>query len=435
MTARLSRRIPAVLMATALGLSLSATTASATDEQRPPFYEPPRELPAANGDLVRSEPAEYYLDPLKTIPADADVERIMYRSTDGNDEPTAITGTVITPSSAWTGEGPRPVIGYAPGTQGLGDHCAPSRQLANGTEYEGVFVQAMLAKGYAVAMTDYEGLGTPGTHTYVNREVSGHAVLDVVRAAQRLPHADLPADGPVALYGYSQGGGATASAAELAGHYAPELDIRGAAAGAVPAELGALGANLEGGLYSAFLGYAAAGLAEGGGIDFADYLNEDGEQYRADLEEACTVEAVGRFAFTDTSDLTEDGRPLTDYLDEQPFAEIVADQRIGRGSPDVPVLLTQSRFDDVIAYEQTEQLAQQWCASGADVQFAPNLGPTHVGGVVAGFPRTFRWIDERLAGEPSTPNCGQPQQAPTDPAVPYDENRPLLPQMSERFHL
>lgn len=435
MIARSSRRIPAVLMATALGLSLTAASASAADEQRPPFYEPPQELPAANGDLVRSEPSEYHLDPLKAIPADAEVERIMYRSTDGNGEPTAITGTVITPSSAWTGEGQRPVIGYAPGTQGLGDHCAPSRQLANGTEYEGVFVQAMLAKGYAVAMTDYEGLGTPGPHTYVNREVSGHAVLDAVRAAQRLPHADLPSDGPVALYGYSQGGGATASAAELAGDYAPELDIRGAAAGAVPAELGALGENLEGGLYSAFLGYAAAGLADGGGVDLDDYLNEDGEQYRADLERACTIEAVGQFAFTDTSELTEDGRPLTDYLDEEPFAGLVAEQRIGRGSPSFPVLVSQSKLDDVIAYEQSEQLAQQWCASGADVQFAPNLGPTHLGGAVAGFPRAFQWLDERLAGEPSTPNCGQPEQAPVDPAVPHDEDRPLLPQMSERFDL
>nr|WP_228047562.1 lipase family protein [Saccharopolyspora sp. HNM0983] len=421
------------MLTAALGLSLTAATATADEPQRPPFYEPPQELPAGNGELVRSEPAEYYLDPLKAVPADADVQRIMYRSTDGVGEPTAITGTVITPRGEWSGEGQRPVIGYAPGTQGIGDHCAPSRQLANGTEYEGVFVQAMLAKGYAVAMTDYEGLGTPGTHTYVNREVSGHAVLDAVRAAQRLPDGDAPAGGPVALYGYSQGGGATAAAAELAGSYAPELDIRGAAAGAVPAELGELGRNLEGGLYSAFLGYATAGIAEGGGIDLDEYLNEDGQEYRADLEQACTIEAVGRFAFTDTSELTTDGRPLTDYLDEEPFARLVDEQRLGRGKPAFPVLVSQSRFDDVIAYEQSQRLAEQWCAAGGDVQFAPNLGPTHVGGAVAGFPRAFAWLDERLAGEPSTPNCGDTEQAPADPAVPYDENRPLLPQVADRL--
>jgi hypothetical protein len=30
-------------------------------------------------------------------------------------------------------------VGYAVGTQGLGDQCTPSRQLAAGTEYEGAF--------------------------------------------------------------------------------------------------------------------------------------------------------------------------------------------------------------------------------------------------------------------------------------------------------
>ncbi len=102
----------------------------------------------------------------------------------------------------------RPIVAFAPGTQGLADQCAPSRQMAEGTEYEALPVKGLLDEGYAVVVTDYQGLGTSGAHTYLNREVQGRTVLDSVRAAQRLTAAGLPAAGPVALCGYSQGGGA-----------------------------------------------------------------------------------------------------------------------------------------------------------------------------------------------------------------------------------
>ncbi|QGK71016.1 lipase [Allosaccharopolyspora coralli] len=428
------RRVGVTLLTAAIGASFTVATASAAPAlERPPFYEPPAELPAENGDIVRSEPSEYFLDPLKTVPVDANVQRMMYKSSGRGGEPIAVTGTVITPNGEWTGDGERPVVGFSAGTQGMADRCAPSRQLANGTEYEGFFIKAMLSKGYAVALTDYEGLGTPGVHTYVNREVTGNAVLDSVRAAQNLPESTLPDNGPVVLYGYSQGGGGVSSAAELAPAYAPELDLRGVAGGAVPAELGGVAENLDGGLYAAFLGYALSGLASGYDLDLEPVLNEEGEQYRQEIEDSCLLDAVPNFAFTRSADLTEDGRPLTDSLDEAPFKDAVAEQRIGNGKPEVPVLLTQSLLDDVIPFEQTKTLAADWCAQGADVQFAPNLAPTHVGGAVANFPRAFQWIDDRLAGEETSPNCGNIDQAPADPAVPYDEQAPLLPQLTDRI--
>ena len=39
-------------------------------------------------------------------------------------------------------------------------------------------VSTMVARGFAVVMTDYEGLGTPGVHTYVNRVAEADAMLD-----------------------------------------------------------------------------------------------------------------------------------------------------------------------------------------------------------------------------------------------------------------
>ncbi|MGW7350340.1 lipase family protein [Streptomyces sp. NPDC054784] len=394
-------------LATAVSLGVVAMPSAQAEDPRPPFYEPPASLPAANGDVVRSEASEYYLDPLKAIKVDAHVNRVMYRSTDGRGEPVAVTGTVITPKSAWPGGGERPVIGYAPGTQGIDDKCAPSRQLAHGTEYEGLFVKGLLARGYAVAMTDYEGLGTPGTHTYINREVSGTALIDVVRAAQRLPEADLPDDGPVAITGYSQGGGAAASAAELAPEYAPELDLKGVSAGAVPADLAKTAGKLDNSLYSAFLGYSLAGLAAGYDLDLAPYLNDKGEKFLADVGKECTVQAVLKFPFLKSQDFTEDGRPLADHLGEEPFKTIVDEQRIGERAPKAPVLVTHSRLDDVIPYEVGRDMAASWCERGAEnVEFATLATPTHVGGAIESFPRVFLWLEGRFADKAPSSDCG-----------------------------
>ena len=60
-----------------------------------------------------------------------------------------------------------------------------------------LFIKAALDRGWAVAVSDYEGLGTPGQHTYVVGRSEGRAVLDMARAAQRLPGTGLTTSTPV----------------------------------------------------------------------------------------------------------------------------------------------------------------------------------------------------------------------------------------------
>lgn len=100
--------------------------------------------------------------------------------------------------------------------------------------YEELFIATMMARGFAVVVTDYQGAGHSVDDTYVNRLAEGHTVLDATGAAMRLPDTSLDPNGPIALFGYSQGGGATASAAELVSSYAPELHVVGTYAGAPP---------------------------------------------------------------------------------------------------------------------------------------------------------------------------------------------------------
>ena len=150
------------------------------------------------GDLIRTEPSRLVLEPSGQLGAImATGTRIMYRSTDARGNPIAVTGTYFEPYNAWPGKGPRPLISYAPGTQGQGNQCAPSRMFNQGIHYSGgwdimfnyeeLFVATMVARGFAIVMTDYEGLGTPSMHTYVGRVAGGPG------RARCGPRGDAPA--------------------------------------------------------------------------------------------------------------------------------------------------------------------------------------------------------------------------------------------------
>jgi pimeloyl-ACP methyl ester carboxylesterase len=385
-------------------LTIGPPAASAS----PSFYDPPSPLPAGtNGDVIRHEASTFYVDPIKLLKADASVQRIMYRSTDTHGSPIAVTGTVLTPSASWLGSGPRPIIGYAVGTQGVGDDCAPSKALAAGFEYEGPFIEGLLARGYGVVVTDYEGLGTPGDHTYVNRASQGHAVLDSIRAAQRLPEAGLPDNGPVAIAGYSQGGGASAAAAELQPGYAPELKLKGAYAGAVPADLGEVARNLDGHYAFGFLAFAMVSMNYAyPELNIPGLLNAQGKALFERVRSECTVEAIAAHAFTQSSTLTTDGRPVTAFLNEEPYRSKVAAQKIGSLKPTAPILIVHSALDDIVPYAQDRDLGRTWCGKGVNVRFSTSLVPTHVLGAVRAYPEAFAWLEGRFAGLPAVGNCG-----------------------------
>ena len=345
---------------------------------------------------------------MRLVQVPAHATRIMYASQDAQGRPVAVTGTVLTPTAPWTGGGERPVIGYAVGTQGAADHCAPSRTLSTGLQYEGVGITSLLRRGHVVVVTDYEGLGTPGTHTYMVREAQAHAVLDAVRAAAHVSGSGVTATAPVALAGYSQGGGAAAGAAELAPEYAPELDLKGAYAGAPPADLVQVADQIDGSLYAAFLLYAMAGQLAAYDVDPAVHLNETGLAALAGAAETCVTGSLA-YANLDSTTLTHTGQGFPDLIrSDADLGEVLAEQRIGAQGrrPDVPVMIAHSLTDDVIPYRAGRDLGRRWCAEGARVRFDPLLTPTHVGGYVAGLPRMGAFLDAALADRWTADSCG-----------------------------
>lgn len=405
MTRRPLLRTGVVALAAGLLAALASPAQAAVPEDEVlPFYQAPASLPAGDGTVIRSEPMRYLLDPAGASTVAFSSQRILYTSRNRTGERHAVSGSVIVPKARWIGPGKRPVIGYSVGTQGIGNACAPSRQFSDGIEYEGLFISGLLARGYAVAITDYEGLGTAGAHTYMDRVSQGRAVLDSVRAAQKLPGTGLSTSSPVALMGYSQGGAGAASAAELAASYAPELKVKGTVAGAVPADLRALPDAIDGTLWAEFAWFAINGLSASYDIDIDAYLNERGREFLRTTADDCVFDLFNA-AFKKSTDFTADGKSLDDLIRREPFATMIADQRIGRTRPSAPVLLTQSRLDEIVPFAVGKQLAVDWCDRGATVRFSPNVTPLHVGGMLNNSAEAYAFLEARFAGLPAVSSC------------------------------
>ena len=392
------------------------------------FYTPPEPLPPGQpGDLIRTEPSRLVLEPSGQLGAImATGTRIMYRSNDARGNPMAVTGTYFEPFNDWPGRGPRPLIVYGPGTQGQGDQCAPSRQFNQGIHfapyldfsfnYEELFVATMVARGFAIVMTDYQGLGTPGLHTYVNRVAEGNAMLDAGRAAMHLPNTSLDPHGPTAFWGYSQGGGAAASAAELAPTYAPDLAIVGTYAGAPPADLKELFPYADGSALVGVVGYALNSVITTY-PEFGDAIRAKMTPRGADLlqkvQDQCIAETASKFMFRHLQPyFTED---ITELVAQEPFKSLFDMQRIGYLKPTTPVLINSNRFDPLVPWTAANQLGRDWCARGADVEFRTNEQPPFLNKMVINHAlpmlvdgeAAMQWIADRFNGVPTTPNCGQ----------------------------
>ncbi len=321
----------------------------------PEFYNPPATLPATDGALVRSEPLPLALSlpglDGSTLPGTA--TRLMYKSTDSNGQPVAVTGAYIEPSADWSGTGPRPLVAVAPGTLGQGDQCSASMGLEHPLSlnsqtvtvgYEDLAIYRLLAKGVAVVVTDYVGLGaTDRLHTYVNRIDEAHAVLDAVRAARSVGGASVTAGSPVGLYGYSQGGGATAAAAELQSSYAPDVTLAGTYAGAPPADLTSVTKAIDGSELAGALGWSLNGFLQSDPSlkPLAEaHLNDAGKAALTDLSTMCVGDALFGYAYKKSTSWTTDGESLSEiiastpalqsFLDSQPHRH---DEAVGPGPP------------------------------------------------------------------------------------------------------
>ena len=424
----------AVVAAAAL-ISPTLTTpprAQADESQYWPFYTPPDPLPAGNpGDLIRTEPSRLVLEPSGQLGSFVGTgTRIMYRSTDAQGQPVAVTGTYIEPDNPWPGKGPRPLISYATIPYGMGEQCAPSRMFNQGIHasldtgfdlmfnFEEGWIATLLARGFAIVVTDGVGMGThtPNSPQFLNRMAGGTALIDGARAAMKILGTSLDPHGPVAFWGWIAGGHAALAAAELAGSYGSDLNVVGTYAASAPTDLQGVLLPTDGNSLAGLTGYVLRGLTSSyPQLDqpLRSTLTPRGTEMLDNTGRQCLIQTAIDYMFRHF-----DGWFNNDVyaaVAAQPLKGVLDAQRIGNIKPTAPVYIEHNRWDPFAPYQDARKTAADWCAMGADVTFwtneqLPFLNKLDVNSLLSPFvdgERSMAWVTDRFNGVPTNPNCGQ----------------------------
>lgn len=423
--------IVALCVVASASITTSMPVARADESRYLEFYTPPSPLPPGTpGDLIRTEPSRLVLEPSGQLGSFVGTgTRIMYRSTDAQGHPVAVTGTYIEPHVPWPGSGPRPLLAYATAPYGMGEQCAPSRLFNQGIHasldtgfdlmfnLEEGFIATLLARGFAIVVTDGVGLGVHGPMApqFMNRVAGGTALNDAARAAMKLPDTTLEPDGPVAFWGWLAGGGHSAlAAAELAGAYAPELDVVGTYANGATTDLPSMLPPLDGNQLAGSMGWVLRGIQEAYPDmrqPIADSLTPRGVEMLANTSRQCMVQTGIDYAFRHLQPWFKED--LYQSVREDPLKSILTMQRIGNVKPTGPVYLSHNRWDSFAPYESVVATAKDWCALGADVTLwtneqPPFLNKMNTNALLTAFvdgERSMAWIADRFNGVPTTPTC------------------------------
>lgn len=198
--------------------------------QRPPVEVADRTM-ASRGQIVRVYPDQPFDRQLEN--AAGSIVRAVYRSTSGvTGASSLVAGFFAVPK----GEPPRggwPIVSFAHGTTGVEPGCGPSERPDLMGDQE--TIRSVLNGGYAVAMTDYQGLDDlglhplqePGPHPFLEPYTAAYNVIDAVRAVRQLfPQTSTR----WSAVGGSQGGQAAWAANEFNEQYGQGLNLVAAVA-------------------------------------------------------------------------------------------------------------------------------------------------------------------------------------------------------------
>ena len=372
---------------------LGSVTAEAQDD---PLSALQALLPGGKpGSLIQAEP-------LAGAPDGANAYRITYRSTGLHGESITVSGMVVVPASEPPAEG-RPIVAWAHPTSGVVPRCAPSLARKRFQFIAGL--KSMLARGYAVAATDYPGLGTPEVHPYLVGESEGRAVLDSVRAAHQVP--GVGSGRRFAVWGHSQGGQAALFTGLLAKSYAPDLELVGVAAAAPATELATLlkaDIDTSGGRNLTAMTLWSWARIYNAPIDAV--LDPSAIPIVDNLANQC-LESIYDFVVRGQIEkpLARRFLRVQNFSDAEPWASLLRENTPGPLPPHIPVFLAQGLNDKLVLPRVTENYMRRLCRNGSAVAFDPVPGAGHGFLAFKTADAAVAWIADRFAGRAVPSTC------------------------------
>ncbi|MBS0420103.1 MAG: hypothetical protein JSR66_20495 [Proteobacteria bacterium] len=348
------------------------------------------------GTIVEVKPYADIDQSIRDIGAEA--LRVRYRSTSSNGQHTVVTGALFIPAGTPPAGG-WPVLAHAHGTTGINNDCGPS----SSPNLFGMVVMVVgyLKAGYAVAFTDYQGLGGGGMHVYLDNKAEGYNVIDSVRALRNAKPGVI--SNRWVTVGGSQGGGASWAAAEQASVYAPELHLAGAV-NEVPA------ANISGypqmaedeamtpvqsAAYTAVLITQARAHPD---LDLSQYLRGSVKANLDALGSCKDLEARNRAVLQIKPD---ELKPSTHEatLKLQGLLQAMA---VPQHKADAPMLVIYAGKDEYINAGWTKKAIEDACKLGTKIEIDLQEDKSH--GTFDGS-HTLDWLHDRLAGKPLDKSC------------------------------
>ena len=353
------------------------------------------EIAGPVGSLIRKEPRV-------GAAAGATAYKVLYRSTKPDGSPIAVSGIVIVPAGQPPARG-WPIVAWAHPTTGVVPHCAPSLALFLFQQMAGS--RRLLESGYAIAATDYPGLGTPGPHPYLVGDSEARAVIDSVRAARSFP--GLEKSTRYAVWGHSQGGQAVLFTGMIAKAYAPELQLVGVAAAAPATDLAAL---------------MTADLDTAGGRNLtAMTIWSWAKVFAAPMQDAVepaampAVEALVNQCIEGAFDLyirEKMSAPLAriflsvkNLATIEPWKSLLAQNSAGDLPSDIPVFLSQGSADGLVLPRVTQAYKDRLCKAGSKVKMLVMPGVSHGFIGYDSADAAAAWMAERFKGSAPPSDC------------------------------
>jgi acetyl esterase/lipase len=320
--------------------------------------------------------------------------RILYRSTGLNGEPIAVSGAVFFRDGT-AARGKRDVVAWAHPTTGVVERCAPTLLPDLSGTIAGI--EDMLDRGFVVAATDYQGLGSEGMHPYLVGVSEARSVLDSVRAARELPDAN--AGDRFAVWGHSQGGHAALFTGQEAASYAPELRLVGVAAAAPATNLielfradrGSVGGNSLTAMallsWAKVYGFALDGVLIAGAERTFQKVAGSCLESISDMLQLQKLEAPLQRAFLKADPTTI-----------EPWRGVMQQNSPGNTAAGAPVFIAQGTADTTVRPAITLEFADRLCKAGTPVVMKLMEGVSHIYAGYDSANEAVAWMAERFRG-------------------------------------